>query len=34
VVKFENSEDRDFRRFLAQDAYGQMQEFLSELAKD
>lgn len=34
VVKFENSEDTDFRRFLAQDAYGQMQEFLSELTGD
>jgi len=34
VVKFENSEDAGERQFLAQDAYGQMQEFLSELAKD
>jgi len=34
VVKFENTEDRDLRQFLAQDAFGQMQVFLSELAED
>lgn len=33
VVKFENTEDPELRRFLARDAFGQVQEFLSELAR-